>query len=85
VRAVAVDAAMRMDVADLRRRIEADRAADADPLCVVATAGTVVTGAVDPIAEAAAVTDQPDPGISRWLKSFGRRGGRSRRRNSRGW
>ncbi|HEX6683532.1 MAG TPA: aminotransferase class V-fold PLP-dependent enzyme [Candidatus Limnocylindrales bacterium] len=55
VRAVALDDRYRMDVADLIRQVEADRANGADPLCVVATAGTVVTGAVDPLAEIAAV------------------------------
>jgi len=56
VRGVAVDDRFRMDVAGLVRAIEQDRAAGADPYCVVATAGTVVTGAVDPLAEIAAVT-----------------------------
>lgn len=55
VREVAVDARFRMDVDDLVRAIEADRAAGAEPFCVVATAGTVVTGAVDPLPEIAAV------------------------------
>jgi glutamate/tyrosine decarboxylase-like PLP-dependent enzyme len=63
VRQVALDESMRMDVADLTRQIDADRAAGADPLCVVATAGTVVTGAVDPIAQIAAVAR--DQGL--WL------------------
>jgi glutamate/tyrosine decarboxylase-like PLP-dependent enzyme len=44
-----------MDVDDLVRRIEQDRAAGADPFYVVATAGSVVTGAVDPLGEIAAV------------------------------
>ncbi|GIH05480.1 pyridoxal-dependent decarboxylase [Rhizocola hellebori] len=55
VRQVALDSLLRMDVADLTRQIDADRAAGADPLCVVATAGTVVTGAVDPLAAIAAI------------------------------
>jgi aromatic-L-amino-acid/L-tryptophan decarboxylase len=55
VRPVALDGQLRMDVADLRRQIEADRAAGSDPMCVVATAGTVVTGAVDPIRQIAEV------------------------------
>jgi glutamate/tyrosine decarboxylase-like PLP-dependent enzyme len=55
VREVGVDERFRMDVDQLVRAIEQDRAAGADPYCVVATAGTVVTGAVDPLAEIAAV------------------------------
>jgi glutamate/tyrosine decarboxylase-like PLP-dependent enzyme len=52
---VAVDDRQRMDVDDLVRRIAQDRAAGADPFCVVATAGSVVTGAVDPLVDIAAV------------------------------
>nr|WP_255472017.1 aminotransferase class I/II-fold pyridoxal phosphate-dependent enzyme [Micromonospora sp. MP36] len=55
VREIPVDAGFRMDVDALVRAIEEDRAAGAEPLCVVANAGTVVTGAVDPLAEIAAV------------------------------
>ena len=55
VREVPLDATFRMDVDALRERVEADRKAGCDPLCVVATAGTVVTGAVDPIPELAEV------------------------------
>lgn len=51
LRRVAVDARFRMDVADLEHRIEEDRAAGHEPFCVVANAGTVVTGAVDPLAD----------------------------------
>ncbi|MEV0807843.1 aminotransferase class I/II-fold pyridoxal phosphate-dependent enzyme [Micromonospora sp. NPDC050200] len=54
VREVAVDARFRMDVDDLVRKIEEDLSAAADPFCVVANAGTVGTGAVDPLAEIAA-------------------------------
>ncbi|WP_319462771.1 pyridoxal phosphate-dependent decarboxylase family protein [Micromonospora sp. RTP1Z1] len=55
VREVAVDARFRMDVDDLVRKIEEDLAAAADPFCVVASAGTVATGAVDPLTEIAAI------------------------------
>lgn len=55
VREVPVDDRFRLDVGELRRMIAEDRAAGADPFCVVASAGTVVTGAVDPLAEIAAV------------------------------
>ena len=46
---------LRMDVAALRRTIEADVAAGDVPFMVVGTAGSVSTGAVDPLAEIAAV------------------------------
>lgn len=50
---VATDAALRLDVAALRRCLDEDRAADILPLAIVASGGTVNTGAVDPIAELA--------------------------------
>lgn len=49
VRDIAIDDWRRMDPADLARRIEADLAAGVTPIAVVATAGTTLTGAVDPI------------------------------------
>ncbi|HET8946044.1 MAG TPA: aminotransferase class V-fold PLP-dependent enzyme, partial [Candidatus Polarisedimenticolia bacterium] len=55
VRSVAVDDRQRMDVDDLVRQIAQDRASGTDPFCVVATAGSVVTGAVDPLADIAAI------------------------------
>ena len=55
VRDVAVDDRLRMDVDDLVRQIDHDRRDGADPFYVVATAGTVTTGAVDPLADIAAV------------------------------
>jgi aromatic-L-amino-acid/L-tryptophan decarboxylase len=49
VRLVPVDDRYRMDVAALRARVAEDRAAGVRPMCVVATAGTVETGAIDPL------------------------------------
>jgi glutamate/tyrosine decarboxylase-like PLP-dependent enzyme len=46
---VSTDERLRMDVAALRRAIAADRAAGFQPCCVVGSAGTVSTGAVDPL------------------------------------
>lgn len=50
VAAVETDAARRMDVDALRRRIRADRDAGVVPVAVVATLGTTSTTAVDPVA-----------------------------------
>ncbi len=47
LRKIPVDAEYRIDVAALRAAIAADRAAGAHPFCVVGTAGTVNTGAID--------------------------------------
>jgi aromatic-L-amino-acid decarboxylase len=47
---VPVDDAFRMDIGALKDLIRRDRAAGCTPMAVVATAGTVNTGAVDPIA-----------------------------------
>jgi aromatic-L-amino-acid/L-tryptophan decarboxylase len=49
VRAVSVDDHLKIRVDDLIEKIEADQAAGHFPLCVVANAGTVATGAFDPI------------------------------------
>jgi aromatic-L-amino-acid decarboxylase len=51
LRHIPSDAAQRMRVDLLAQAIAADRAAGRTPFCVVASAGTVTTGAIDPIAE----------------------------------
>ncbi len=54
-RLIKTDARYRMDVRDLRERIEADLRNGYAPFCVAATAGTVNTSAVDPLNEIAEV------------------------------
>lgn len=49
VRPIAVDQGGRIELSDLRRALTADRSAGILPIALVATAGTVNTGAVDPI------------------------------------
>ena len=53
LRKIPVDASFRMDMAALRQQIAADRQAGLRPVCVAASAGTVNTGAIDPLAEIA--------------------------------
>jgi len=55
IRWIPIDRQQRMDVAALRRQIAADLAARDIPCLVVGTAGSVSTGAVDPLGEIAAV------------------------------
>jgi len=52
-RLIATDANYRMSVADLERALEEDRRAGIRPWLVVASAGTVDTGAIDPLSEIA--------------------------------
>jgi aromatic-L-amino-acid/L-tryptophan decarboxylase len=55
VRQVPVDASFRMDVPELERAVEEDVRAGRRPLAVVASAGTVNTGAIDPLRRIAEV------------------------------
>ncbi len=49
LRVIPVDAELRLDVAALRDAVAADRATGRRPFCVVASAGTVNSGTVDPL------------------------------------
>lgn len=53
VRQIAFDERYKIDMAELRDRIRRDRDEGFQPFAVIATAGTVGTGAVDPLAEIA--------------------------------
>jgi len=55
LRTIPCDAAYRLRVPELERAIDQDRAAGLRPMAVVASAGTVNTGAIDPLAEVAGV------------------------------
>jgi glutamate/tyrosine decarboxylase-like PLP-dependent enzyme len=55
IRWIPTDAGLRMDVASLRSQIDMDAAAGDIPFIVVGTAGSVSTGAVDPLPDIAAL------------------------------
>jgi glutamate/tyrosine decarboxylase-like PLP-dependent enzyme len=55
IRWIPTDMDLRMDVDELRRQIEADAASGDVPCMVIGTAGSVGTGAVDPLAGIAAI------------------------------
>jgi len=71
IRWIPVDERLRMDVALLRNSIDADREAGELPLMVAGTAGSVSTGAVDPLNDIADVCR--DSGV--WLHVDGAYGG----------
>ena len=58
MRRIPVDADHRMIPAELEQAIAADLAAGVVPLAVIATSGTTLTGAVDPLAEIAEVCER---------------------------
>ncbi len=60
IRWIAVDAHQRMNTAGLRQQIDADRSRGDRPFLVVGTAGSVSTGAIDPLPELAAICREHD-------------------------
>ena len=58
IRLVPVDEHLRLDVAALAKAVDEDRRSGKRPFCVIATAGTTNTGAVDPLNAIADVCDQ---------------------------
>jgi glutamate/tyrosine decarboxylase-like PLP-dependent enzyme len=60
IRWIPVDADLRADVDALRQQIEADKRRGDRPFLIVGNAGTVSTGAVDPLAEMADVAEEHD-------------------------
>lgn len=60
LRRIPTDAELRIDVAELRRAINEDRAAGFKPACVIATAGTVNTGAIDDLQALATLAAEED-------------------------
>jgi glutamate/tyrosine decarboxylase-like PLP-dependent enzyme len=67
IRWIDTDAEGRMDVERLREQLDADRKDGRLPFLVVATAGSVSTGVVDPIRELAALCEEQDL----WLHADG--------------
>jgi aromatic-L-amino-acid decarboxylase len=60
VRLVETDEMFRLDTRSLRLKIDADVRAGLKPFCIVANAGTVNTGAVDPLEEISRVAEEYD-------------------------
>jgi aromatic-L-amino-acid/L-tryptophan decarboxylase len=63
LRRIPTDAALRMDIAALRAAIAEDRAAGLRPACIIGTAGSVNSGAIDDLGALAAIA--ADEGL--WL------------------
>jgi aromatic-L-amino-acid/L-tryptophan decarboxylase len=60
IRWIPTDKDFRMNVDELRKQIRADREAGEHPLVVVGTAGSVSTGAIDPLPEIASICREED-------------------------
>jgi glutamate/tyrosine decarboxylase-like PLP-dependent enzyme len=60
VRVIPVDAELRMDVEALRAALARDRADGQRPFCVAASAGTVSSGAIDPLRQLADLAAEED-------------------------
>jgi aromatic-L-amino-acid/L-tryptophan decarboxylase len=60
LRRIPTDAELRIDVVALRDAIRADRAAGMAPACVIGSAGTVNTGAIDDLSALADLADEED-------------------------
>jgi glutamate/tyrosine decarboxylase-like PLP-dependent enzyme len=58
LRHVPVDTNLRMDVTALEAMIEEDLASGLKPICIIATAGTTNTGAIDPLRPIAEIRDR---------------------------
>lgn len=58
IRSIEIDEQHRMKPEALRAQIEADIAAGVQPIAIIATAGTTLTGAIDPIKEIAAIAKE---------------------------
>lgn len=71
VRAIPIDDHHRMDVAALENHIKIDIAEGITPMCIIASAGTTLTGAVDPLREIARIAAQYDV----WMHVDGAYGG----------
>jgi aromatic-L-amino-acid decarboxylase len=71
VRHIETDAEFQMKPDDVRRAIETDLASGARPIAIVASAGTVATGAIDPLAALADLAEE----FGLWLHVDGAYGG----------
>jgi aromatic-L-amino-acid/L-tryptophan decarboxylase len=71
LRLIPVDGEFRMRVKDLEAAVSADRRAGRTPLAIVATAGTVNTGAIDPLSQIAEIAKNQEL----WLHVDGAYGG----------
>jgi len=60
LRRIPTDSSLRMDITELERQLEKDKASGKIPMTVVASAGTVNTGAIDPLAKIAGIARKYD-------------------------